>query len=57
MATPMRTRRSRSSSLVLQLVMGVVEEVNRDNVFAKAIDELGWGVDNIDEIAGEGVVS
>ena len=41
----------------LQLVLGVVEEVNRDNVFAKAIDELGWGVDNIDEIAGERVVS
>ena len=41
----------------LQLVMGVVDEVNRDNVFAKAIDELGWGVDNIDEIAGEGVLS
>lgn len=37
----------------LQLVLGVVEEVNRDNVFAKAIDELGWGVDDIDEIAGE----
>jgi hypothetical protein len=38
----------------LQLVLGVVEEVNRDNVFATAIDELGWNVDNIDEIAAEG---
>ncbi|MFF9137531.1 hypothetical protein ACF09G_08210 [Streptomyces albogriseolus] len=37
----------------LQLVLGVVEEVNRDNVFAKAIDELGWGADDIDEIAGD----
>lgn len=38
----------------LQLVLGVVEEVNRDNLFANAIDELGWGIDNIDEIAGTG---
>ncbi|MYR36929.1 hypothetical protein GTX14_08910 [Streptomyces sp. SID4944] len=37
----------------LQLVLGVVEEVNRDNVFAKAIDELGWGSADIDEIAGD----
>ena len=37
----------------LQLVLGVVEEVNRDNVFASAIDELGWGVDDIDVIAGD----
>jgi hypothetical protein len=37
----------------LQLVLGVVEEVDRDNLFAKAIDDLGWGVDNIAEIAGE----
>jgi hypothetical protein len=41
----------------LQLVLGVVEEVYRDNVFAKAIDDLGWGVDNIDRIAGAGVVA
>lgn len=41
----------------LQLVLGVVEEVNRDNVFAKAIDDLGWGIDNIDEIAEMGVVA
>jgi hypothetical protein len=40
----------------LQLVLGVVEEVNRDNVFAKAIDDLGWGVDDIDEIAEMGVL-
>jgi hypothetical protein len=40
-----------------ELVLGVVEEVNRDNVFARAIDELGWGVDNINEIAGEEVSS
>lgn len=33
------------------LVLGVVEEVNRDNVFAKAIDELGWAGDDIDTIA------
>jgi hypothetical protein len=37
----------------LQLVLGVVEEVNRDNVFAKAIDELGWGSADIDKIAGD----
>jgi hypothetical protein len=35
----------------LQLVLGVVEEVNRDNVFAQAIEELGWDVEEIDEIA------
>lgn len=33
----------------LQLVVGVVEEVKRDNVFAKAIETLGW---NVDEIGG-----
>lgn len=38
----------------LQLVLGVVDEVNRDNEFAQAIDELGWAVDDIDEITGEG---
>ena len=41
----------------LQLVLGVVEEVNRDNVFAKAIDELGWDVDKIDEMAEAGGAS
>lgn len=41
----------------LQLVLGVVDEVNRDNIFAQAIDELGWNVENLDEIAGEEVVS
>lgn len=41
----------------LQLVLGVVEEVNRDNLFASAIDELGWGIENIDQIAGAGAVS
>lgn len=41
----------------LRLVLGVVEEVNRDNVFAKAIDDLGWNVEDIDEIAGEEMVS
>lgn len=39
----------------LQLVLGVVEEVNRDNVFAEAIDDLGWGVDNIDTIVEMGL--
>ena len=41
----------------LQLVLGVVDEVNRDNVVAQAIDELGWSLDNIEEIAGEGATS
>ncbi|WP_134047818.1 hypothetical protein [Mycobacteroides franklinii] len=41
----------------LQLVLGVVEEVNRDNVFARAIDDLGWGADKIDKIAGGGIIS
>ena len=40
----------------LQLVVGVVEEVVRDNIFAKAIDDLGWGIGNVDEIAEMGVV-
>jgi hypothetical protein len=40
-----------------QLVLGVVEEVHRDNVFAKAIDELRWDVDNIDEITEVRVVA
>jgi hypothetical protein len=39
-----------------ELVLGVVEEVNRDNVFAKAIEELGWAADDIDKIAGQAVV-
>jgi hypothetical protein len=41
----------------LQLVVGVVEEVNRDNVFAQAIEELGWNIDNLEAIAGEEAVS
>lgn len=41
----------------LRLVLGVVEEVNRDNVFAKAIEDLGWNVENIDEIAGEETIT
>lgn len=35
----------------LQLVLGVVDEVKRDNEFAVAIDELGWAAENINEIA------
>lgn len=34
----------------LQLVLGVVEEVSRDQAFAKAIEDLGWNVDSIDAI-------
>lgn len=30
-----------------ELVLGVVHEVNRDNVFAKAVDDLGWNVDTL----------
>ena len=37
----------------LQLVLGVVDEVNRDNVVAQAIEDLGWNLDNINQIAGE----
>ena len=40
-----------------RLVLGVVEEVNRDNVFAKAIDELGWNIDNIEQMAIAGPAS
>lgn len=39
----------------LQLVLGVVEEVNRDNVFAQAIDELGWSVENVGSLARDKV--
>lgn len=39
----------------LQLVLGVVDEVSRDNEYARAIEELGWNVENISEIAGRGV--
>ncbi|KWR72585.1 hypothetical protein RN04_07105 [Arthrobacter sp. W1] len=39
----------------LQLVLGVVDEVNRDNVFARAIDELGWNIENVDSLAGDKV--
>lgn len=38
----------------MQLVLGVVEEVNRDNIFSRAIDELGWNVDNLNQLASEG---
>ena len=41
----------------LRLILGVVEEVNRDNVFSKAINALGWGSDNIHEIAQTGFVA
>ena len=30
-----------------ELVLGVVHEVNRDNVFAKAVEDLGWNVDKL----------
>ncbi|MEU4652280.1 hypothetical protein [Nocardia fluminea] len=39
----------------LQLVLGVVDEVNRDNVVAQAIDELGWNIENVGALAGEEV--
>jgi hypothetical protein len=35
----------------LQLVLGVVEEVKRDNEFARAIDELGWDAEDLSGIA------
>ncbi|MET9981238.1 hypothetical protein [Streptomyces rochei] len=38
----------------LQLVLGVVDEVSRDNEYARAIEELGWSVENISEITGGG---
>lgn len=37
------------------LVLGVVEEVNRDNEFARAIEELGWASEDIAKITGEAV--
>ncbi|GAA4357598.1 hypothetical protein [Microbacterium rhizosphaerae] len=40
-----------------QLVLGVVDQVNKDNEFAKAIEELGWDVDDIGRIAAEGAMS
>lgn len=30
-----------------ELVLGVVHEVNRDNLFAKAIEDLGWNIDKL----------
>jgi hypothetical protein len=33
------------------LVLGVVDQVNRDNQYARAIEELGWAAENINEIA------
>jgi hypothetical protein len=40
-----------------QLVLGVVDQVNKDNEYARAIEELGWAVDDIGQIAAEGVGS
>jgi hypothetical protein len=34
----------------LRLVLGVIEEVHRDNVFSRAIDDLGWNVDGLDHL-------
>lgn len=39
----------------LQLVLGVVDEVSRDNEYARAIEELGWNIENISEITRGGV--
>ncbi|MFE0117646.1 MULTISPECIES: hypothetical protein [Streptomyces] len=39
----------------LQLVLGVVDEVSRDNEYAQAIEELGWNVEKISEITRGGV--
>ncbi|MDQ0733778.1 hypothetical protein [Arthrobacter agilis] len=38
-----------------QLVLGVVDQVAKDNEYANAIEELGWAVDDIGQIASEGV--
>lgn len=40
-----------------QLVLGVVDQVNKDNEYAKAIEELGWAVDDIGQIAAQEVAS
>jgi hypothetical protein len=40
-----------------QLVLGVVDQVNKDNEYAMAIEELGWAVDDIGQIASEGLAS
>ncbi|MEU1224537.1 hypothetical protein [Streptomyces microflavus] len=40
----------------LQLVLGVVDEVSRDNEYARAIEELGWNIENISEITSGGAV-
>lgn len=37
-----------------QLVLGVVDQVNKDNEYAKAIEELGWAVDDIGHLVAEG---
>ena len=41
----------------LRLVLGVVEEVRKDEIFTKAIIALGWSADNIHEIVGAGFVA
>ncbi|MCH7229709.1 hypothetical protein L0U85_02365 [Glycomyces sp. L485] len=38
-----------------ELVLGVVNEVNRDNEYARAIEELGWNVENLSAITDEGI--
>lgn len=40
-----------------QLVLGVVDQVNKDNEYAKAIEELGWAADDIGQIAADGASS
>lgn len=40
-----------------QLVVGVVDQVNKDNEYAQAIEELGWAVDDIGQMAAEGTSS
>jgi len=40
-----------------QLVLGVVDQVNRDNEYARAIEELGWAAEDIGQIAAQGVTS
>jgi len=40
-----------------ELVLGVLHEVNRDNVFAKAVEDLGWNVERLALTAGAEVVS
>ena len=44
------------AALVIPLLKGVIYKVNEDNEYGRAIAELGWNRETIQQITGGGIV-